>query len=430
MKNVQFSFLSSDVERQKLVDIPAADQVPSPYWCNFLFWLTASGCSILFAAVGALVSYYNRVNGPAFYVLLNSVFYFSGLPCSLVQARVDSYFDTKFGSKSAFLYRGVFFFVGLILSGLSLLCSNGYMTLVAFGFAGIFSWLSFGNLTSLVSIFPKSSYGFLHMGHRSSDFIMLAFFQIIQVEGYNVEEIHKLYYFCVGYLFLCLLGWIFLIHDPIAIALFSALDESRKPREEVAYDDNAPATTMSPRFRILDPHTHKPSGHDVLKNLTSEEIFSIYYYSLMVCQFSSNLAGFFISYVRPVGKFDIGLALYFLGKSADLLSRGVIHLYLPIWLRSPQTVRIVVGLRLSLLFIFFAYIFFPTFPQNNLFIIALITIFDGTRGYLTVVCYTEGCLMYHLKHEQSNAARKLNISFQSANMLTVVAAETILLLQQ
>ena len=67
------------------------------------FLVASFGYMLIWTGIGSRVSFYCEIYGPSFFVMLNVVFYISGLPIAVLQKLFDSYFDHKATSRVSIL---------------------------------------------------------------------------------------------------------------------------------------------------------------------------------------------------------------------------------------------------------------------------------------------------------------------------------------
>jgi hypothetical protein len=185
----------------------------------YLFMLVAFSYMVPWTAVGSLIDYYTCHYGKNYYVYLNLAFYGVGYPVSLLQQRVDLYYDIIYGSKQTFQGR---LYVCLTCSML-LLCILPYLEGVFYILAiigiGINTWFAHGCASTLAGLLKFDSPILQQIG-----FVLPGLFSILMIYTLNLRgggdiSLHKriLFFSCAC---LCvvpgLFAWHFLCNSPLA----------------------------------------------------------------------------------------------------------------------------------------------------------------------------------------------------------------------
>ena len=110
------------------------------------------------AATLGLVDPIKESYGNKYMVFLNAAIAMPGLPCALLQWRYDLGLDVQFGSFTAYQFRVITCFVGMLAITSVLIFERSRVTLMVISFlAAVFTWFAHGSVTSLVQLFPPSN---------------------------------------------------------------------------------------------------------------------------------------------------------------------------------------------------------------------------------------------------------------------------------
>ena len=161
-----------------------------------LFISIAFAYNLPFTAMGSLIHYYSDKYGTSFFVYLNVAYYLTGLPTSIMQRKVDTYFDTLYGSKLTFRIRMYTSLIALVILVLLVPISD-YTTLIIISFfIGIFNWLSHGSATTLASIVQKQSSTYQLIGFMFPGvvcIILVLAFNVSDADSISLEELYTYY---------------------------------------------------------------------------------------------------------------------------------------------------------------------------------------------------------------------------------------------
>ena len=118
-------------------------------------------------SIGSFINYYNAKFDDKFFVWLNTAFYASGLPISLLQGCLDERFDSTYGAHYLLLVRIVVCFMAIVVVCFLLPIYDGHDAVLGLvGLLGIFTWSIHGVVTTVASMFPKKAVGFIQFGFQ------------------------------------------------------------------------------------------------------------------------------------------------------------------------------------------------------------------------------------------------------------------------
>jgi hypothetical protein len=107
--------------------------------------------------IGSLVHYFSITYGDNFFVFLNIAFYGVGLPITILQSKIDLYFDALYGSKSTFQIRYWLAIFTMMIVILILPFCGYYGTIILTTIVGCSTWIAHGTTTTLTGIIRLKS---------------------------------------------------------------------------------------------------------------------------------------------------------------------------------------------------------------------------------------------------------------------------------
>ena len=155
-----------------------------------------------------------------------------GLPVALVQYQYDEYWNSIYGSKFAYKWRGCFCFIAMIAVLISLTWIESEMILIyMFTLLGISSWLCHGTATMYASLFPATAIAFLQIGFRSPEIYVITADHYLDLGKAATADSLNLFYKMTAFLvFLSLLVWLYTVDSRASVLMFA--DKDRRGKTE------------------------------------------------------------------------------------------------------------------------------------------------------------------------------------------------------
>ena len=168
----------------KISLISSSQSSPSPHNTNavYLFIIVAFSYMVPWTAVGSLIDSYTSQYGKNYYVYLNLAFYGVGYPVSLMQQRVDLYYDILYGSKTTFQGRLYICLTCLILLLWTLPYLQGIFYIFAIIGIGINTWFAHGCASTLAGLLKFDSPILQQIG-----FVLPGLFSILMIYTLNLR---------------------------------------------------------------------------------------------------------------------------------------------------------------------------------------------------------------------------------------------------
>lgn len=361
---------------------------------NFLWIFISCGYMVSWTSIGSLIAYFKARQGASFYVKLYCAFYLPGLPVSLLQQRYDEDFDRVFGSFTSFMVRlvlgmcikvAILLFMPFIPNMFSQAVVPSAI-LVCMILIGGFSWLCHGTACMLCSMFPSSSTKWLQTGFRTPELYTVLVVSLLSL-GSSASESHIiLFYFMTALVVLLgLVSWIRVCSSRPARYFFALKDQAYQ--RSSGNDETSPLVGGDTEKRPWDLSSSsngaagaaEPGGRVESREYVAQVIRPARI-AIFLNIASSIFSAAFFAYVKPVGKYDVEVILYFTRLFSDLVGRPLAGLPRPWFVRTmPSLVRMAL-LRMILMVIFFMYIIFPGLVQSDLFITCVVAVFFGAIG--------------------------------------------------
>ncbi|GMH47220.1 hypothetical protein TrRE_jg2696 [Triparma retinervis] len=362
----------------------------------------------LWISVGTLIDYYNVRYGPLFFLFLNTSFYAPGLPISILQHRLDQIYDQYYGASTTWFFRVVGSMFILLICSLLLPHTSepreiaGIVLLV-----GVSTWTAHGTLTTITSLYPTRAVGYLQFGFQVPNVFVLALVAGLGMYGISSADI-------VGYV-------------EGRAGGFSLLGVGGEmSRLERFYG----ATTLVAPLLPKNPSSISSSSSRSFDEGLEREVLAsislhrrVLFFTIFASIFSGSL---FANIPREDGYdgVDLGQILYFTRLFADLGGRVVTWLPRKYLISSISGLYYVMVVRLLLLVVFVAYIFFPPSLRSDVGITSLVALCAFQSGYNAVLVYelvgkevgggAGGGGKDQRCKAKAMATRALNMSFQYA----------------
>jgi hypothetical protein len=188
----------------------------------YLFIIVAFAYMIPWTAVGSLIDYYTNHYGRNYYVYLNLAFYGVGYPVSLLQQRIDLYYDILYGSQQTFQTR-LYFNLSLSLVLLCLLpFLQDFLYILAVLGIGFTTWSAHGCASTLAGLIKFDSPILQQIG-----FVLPGLFSILMIYTFDLKggdiSLRKriIFFSCAcGCVVPGLIAWYFLCNSAIATNRF------------------------------------------------------------------------------------------------------------------------------------------------------------------------------------------------------------------
>ena len=209
-----------------MVDRIENDNEHVPYVYYIAFLVISCGYMLPWTALGSLISYYKETYGVDFYVKIYCLYYLPGLPIAIFQYRYDEKYDAVYGSKKAYLWRGVIgfslmLFVLLLMIGIQ----NEYFLLFGFLLLGIGGWLCHGTASMLAAMFPSSAVAYLQIGFRFPEIYSLAATYYLDLNSTaSASDLQWFHALTAVMVFISMLCWIVLVRSRVSSVYFAAKD--------------------------------------------------------------------------------------------------------------------------------------------------------------------------------------------------------------
>jgi hypothetical protein len=199
---------------------PSSSAPPPHHNINavYLFILVAFSYMVPWTAVGSLIDYYTHHYGKNYYVYLNLAFYGVGYPVSLMQQRVDMYYDIIYGSKQTFQGR---LYICLTCS-MFLLCILPYLEGIFYIFAvigiGINTWVAHGCASTLAGLLKFDSPILQQIGFVLPGLFSILMIYTLDLKGGDISFHKRILFFSCACLCVMpgLFAWHFLCNSPLA----------------------------------------------------------------------------------------------------------------------------------------------------------------------------------------------------------------------
>jgi len=467
--------LTQDVILKKFV---IGDYVP------MLFLVISTGYMFPWTAICSKVHYYTQTFGQSYFVLMNILFYVSGLPIMLISRKFDTIIDIKYNSKRTYLIRTIFSLVCITTIIFFIPQSDGKGILICVGLLGIFTWALHGCQSKLAALVRGNSATYQQIG-----FVLPAVLSLILNSTLgSPREYDCLAYFCVIGAFL-ILSIIFAIKvlrnefvmetldnkDRVSSLLLGAdiidameedngnnsfnneydnnLNEEEQLKlieqiklEEInnfslleqfcnmftcGYRKQIHTQTQTETREKIDDNDGDAVHIKLLGNNNSMDGIQYHVYSLFIVMFCSILEGSFISYVVPVNKdLEISTVLYFVRVFSDLIGRPMTMLNLPNSMRTIDFVFKMSCFRVLLLILFFLYIYLlkDYNLQSDALIVAFQFILSFTSGFLVVLIYESASQVHKDDGKREKSIELLTLTFQVSSVIACLFGVGILLI--
>jgi len=390
---------------------PTVDVVQISEWENLAFLLISFGYMVPWTSLGSLISYFKHTYNANFYNKLYCAYYLPGLPVAVLQHLYDGAVDMRIGSRTAYLLRGVISFLIMIAILISMVWWREQNTLILlFVTLGVFSWLCHGTASMLASMYPATAIAYLQTGFRCPEIYTIVIVAALNIGSHPSERDLDIFFsVTAGIVLLSLAIWILVVGSSASRRLLDLKDvrmkahlssettdawdkdKDRDRDRDLAekgggedldeFDELDPLMSrqgsVRPRKGILHVNHQQLQQQQqrlraklVLKAVEDASMRDAVYrkvFSLCLALFitiwcSIFQASFFAFCDSPQGR-DIEQILYFVRLFSDLLGRPLTRLPRPWFLQENHHVLSASVARISLMLIFFFYVFIASFPK-------------------------------------------------------------------
>jgi hypothetical protein len=481
---------------------PHVDVVQISEWENLAFLLISFGYMVPWTSLGSLISYFKHTYNANFYNKLYCAYYLPGLPVAVLQHLYDGAVDMRIGSRTAYMLRGVISFLIMIAILISMVWWREQNTLILlFVTLGVFSWLCHGTASMLASMYPATAIAYLQTGFRCPEIYTIAIVAALNIGSHPSERDLDIFFsVTAGIVLLSLAIWIVVVgssasrrlldlkdvrmkahlssettdawdrdkdkdrdrdrekgggedydefdeHDPLMPPLGSV-----RPRKGSLHQNQTQHQLQQQQQRLRAKLVLKAVEDASMRDAVYRKVFSLCLALFITIWCSIFQASFFAFCDSPQGR-DIEQILYFVRLFSDLLGRPLTRLPRPWFLQENHHVLSASVARISLMLVFFCYVFIASFPKwvalssflllfclfvrfltltplnhrSDFFISLNVGFFSALSGYLTVLIY-EYAVDGLDGAAQTYATGLLNMSFQlaafSAVLLSVLITST------
>lgn len=322
---------------------------------NFAFLLISFGYMLPWTSLGSLISYYKYNYSASFYVKLYCAYYLPGLPIAILQHNYDNLIDLKYGSHTAYLYRGLVAYSLTMIVIISMIwCRNEAVLIFLFVILGTCGWLCHGAATMLASMHTAAAIAYLQTGFRCPEIYALIAVEIFDI-GRSPTEMHLKLFFVTTALFVFsgLFSWIYIVDTPKSIQCFDEKDHNVLTSElSHGYEESVPllendiehshkskednrtpkkytgyVRPLRKAQRFLKECESKIRQDTIFQDITPLCI------ALFLTIFSSIFQAAFFAYVESSSNRDIEQILYFVRLFCDFLGRPLTRLPRPAFIR-------------------------------------------------------------------------------------------------
>lgn len=384
-----------------------------------MFWLCALGYMAPWTFIGSLIAFFKQSRDANFYVELYGIYYAMGMPTSMFQEWYDSYWDMKLGSNWTYLVRGQinFLIITLVVLVMPAVLLDRWLMMALMAILGVSSWMLHGTACMLASMTSNSAISALQTGFRTPEILAIVACYYLEIGSTASETSIRIFFLLIATLSTSgLIAWTSLVLQPRIRATLAEKDRTLHEfdiaAEEPLLSGNAQTTARGP----LAKHNYfgAVSGRRTSLSRSDMEVIAHKIWPCRVAlfwtMFGSILTAAFFAYADSSNGIDIEQVLYFTRLFGDLLGRPFTSLPRPRWLSTPRQVAVFAVARLVFAAVFFGYVFIPSVPQSDTFIIANIGIFSVTSGYLGIICYeyvfrAETCIYFLVPVTQVRRSR-------------------------
>ena len=300
-------------------------------------------------------------------------------------------------------------------------------------------------------MFPPSSTAFLQTGFRTPEIYTVIIVSVLRL-GSNASEVHIVifYYATAMVVALGAISWVIVARSKPAMVYFAMKDKnyarsgsshettSLLSPDPVRAAVSASAASSSSSSVLGSPGAFSPhtpgnkllsseAGGGLLPGGGGDESREYVAAQIRPCRiaiflniWSSIFSAAFFAYVRPAGRVDTELVLYFVRLFSDLVGRPLARLPRPSFVQNKDQIVRIAWFRMVLMVIFFAYIAFDWIPKNDFFIVSVVCVFSVLSGYLAVLSYEYAAASLETKAGQALSGTLMNSTFQLAAFSAVI----------
>lgn len=201
-------------------------------------------------------------------------YYLPGLPVALVQFQYDEYWNSLYGSKFAYKWRGCFCFIVMIAVLISLSWIESEIILIyVFMLLGISSWLCHGTATMYASLFPATAIAFLQIGFRSPELYAITADHYLDLgKAATTDSLYLFYKMTAFLVFLGLIVWLYTVDSRASVLMFAEKDRrgrtDRDPEKNpllhpsTAREEGEPGGEGDGETRFISTNNDSPDGRD------------------------------------------------------------------------------------------------------------------------------------------------------------------------
>jgi len=383
------------------VSMASAAHLANPGNFPMYFMIISAGYMFPWTAICSKIEVLTQLYGKEFFTLMNAYFYISGLPVSLISSWYDNTMDMKYESKNAYTIRTLVCLAFMWILVMILPFTNAQQMSTIVGLLGIFTWSVHGSHSKLAAMLQFNSNIYQQIG-----FALPAFFSLLL----NLTLANPAFWTCFAYF--AVIGLCVIISAWCSMKLLRSklmkvkfIEKDRQSLIDYHNEINEIQQLIQNQKvegAMQENDEMSASSSSLLTSLTSTSTkfepmsLSIHALALFFVIFCSILEGSFISFVTPVGTgVKLPTVLFFVRIFTDLAGRPLTMLNIPLWMRSIDGICVMAAARVCLLFVFFAYIFWPHLLfRSDSFIIGLQVVISMSSGFLIILVYESASALF------------------------------------
>lgn len=230
--SIKNHFLESDVDREinkkrrrPSRNLSTTDVLPSQL-LQMSFLIISFGYMLPWTSLGSLISYYKYRYSAEFYVKIYCAYYLPGLPVALVLYRFDEYWNSLYGSKVGYKWRGLgcFFVMIAVIVSLSWF-DNEFVLIILFTLLGISSWFCHGTATMYAALFPSTAIAYLQIGFRSPEIYVITADHYLDLgKDATTARLNLFYKMTAVLVAISLICWVVHVESPASAQQFAEKD--------------------------------------------------------------------------------------------------------------------------------------------------------------------------------------------------------------
>ncbi len=394
------------------------------------FCIASFGYMVIWTGIGSRVSYYNDIYGPTFFVMLNIVFYVTGLPIAVLQKIYDNYFDSKMTSRVSVGFRLNVCMISMSVCAfiLPFLTKHAFIGIVCI--IGVFTWSVHGTVSKAAALVKYNASIYQQFGFALPGIVSITLLFILPTFK---QENSREFFFYGSLSILALLSLVAhtsILNNGHVLVVLDGKDEEINLRSNVEYSpitDGRHEESSEITVEIDSSSLEEEASLDtmLIKSAVKHTDY-MHMSTIFITIFASVLQASFISFVPSKSAFPIIETLYFTRLFADMFGRPLALLHPP---TSCDTIEFMLGiaiLRLLFCFLFLVYVFSRRDGINSAFIIVLQVIISASSGYIVASVYDKAAALSSSQQRNYRILARMNIAFQSACACSSLAAGLVL----